>query len=313
MKTSLFFFGFVASQIIQMHAAVIPEVTFKSTKNINVISSNQVFVDIMNEHLTTAYSQAHPDQTLTRKKNIASTLLNGLAHVCMHLGSIFGASNKQEKHQGMFNVAGTVLSVASELASHSEKQPKPASPSELAYPATDNVQKEQMAAKLADLTTSLIDAIEAEPLKNPMVLPDTLALIRSVPNLEERQALIQTLLATPEQAKQYLTELFTTVYNYASINGSALVEYIREKIAHYLDAKASTTLQPNTQGECKAVKLKSNVLESGSILYADIPQKYTTVHLDYLTAHFVSILQNKLTLIISADQPATTQHIVNSL
>lgn len=314
MKRSLLCFLFIASQIFQMHAQT-PSMQINSSSNVSIISPNQIFIDIMNEHLTAAYAQAKPEQMLTRKKsNVAAIILNGIAQACMHLGYIFGASDKRAKHQGVCNVAGTVFSVASQLSAHSEK---PLNASEqieivgMATPENNDLDKEQMTSRLADLTNNLVHELDNQPLKSPNAFPETLTLIRSMPTSEAKQEIVATILATPEHAKQYLIELFSALRNYIDANSPMLVEIVKEKITAYLDNKQGAVQAENT--DAKTVTVTPNVLTPGMIIHANTSKTYSPELLDYLTNHFITTLQTQLKEAIGADESTTTTQVVDWL
>lgn len=327
MKSIIFSFVLVSASVSTIFATTPESETPRQLTQAEmlVIASNQVFVDIMNNHLQRAYQDLDAKQALTRKigKNTAAILLYGLAESCAHIGNIFCSSNTESKKQGMLNVAGTVLNVAAQLAEH---RPKPASQPQAQQeaatpelePATEvatiqDLDKDELTTRLADLSSYLIIETENPELNQVIQLPENLAIVRSIPTQEKRQEYIASMLASSAMAKQYLTELFTTLHLYAREKGSLFADLVRENVSYYLSTQAVAAQAAETQNtepqDTDVPVVKTITQEELQAVSEKIPQNVV----DYLTVQFINILQHQIRLATDIQGDATTHEMIDAL
>ncbi len=178
------------------------------------------------------------DGELTRKKNNnASLVLQGLAQSCTHLGTVIAADNKKEKQQGLLNILGTVLGTAAGLSAHNnaqqvvQQQPVAVQQGEQPLTPAQPVQQQknnQLATKLVDITTALLNEVDNEFEFGTRALPSMLSLIKEMRTQEEKEHLIASLLTSPAATRQFMDELFVTIMGYVQDVMPMVMDDIKE-------------------------------------------------------------------------------------
>ena len=144
----------------------------------------------------------HNTPFVTRKKNTAATIFNGLANTAAHLANMIAGGSPQAKQYGALNVISTICNVTAQL---SEKTQNPEQ-------AQRNLGMGTFTYACTDLTNTLLATLEEEAvMRKP--LPQTLLLLRNIP-AESRGQVIDLMLASSTHAYQFINELFSLAYEY---------------------------------------------------------------------------------------------------
>jgi len=149
-------------------------------------------------------TRSEVDAYLTRKKNIANIVLNGLANACANLVNIIASDSQRDKQQAMLGVIGTVCNVTAELT---EKENNTSQ-------AQRSIKVKSLAHSFASLTTALLLAHEQDA-STRKPLPQTIALLKNIPE-ENRAGVIEIILSSSKHAYEFLYELFSLAQEYLS-------------------------------------------------------------------------------------------------
>jgi len=147
---------------------------------------------------------ATPENTtlLTRKKNTASIIFNGLANATANLASIIAGDSNKAKQQAALNIISTVCDVTAQLANKEKKNDQ----------TQKSVALTSFSTTCTNLTNTLLHTLEEEAvIRKP--LPQTLSLLKNIPE-ESRSAIIDLFLASSTHAYQFINELFSLAYDY---------------------------------------------------------------------------------------------------
>ena len=176
-------------------------------------------VDVEAVSRTITNAVLYGEQSIPYKKHHhVSTILNGLANVCMNIAQFIGGGGKN-KQQAILGVVGTVFGTAAQLAgSSSNKQNLP-------------VAQAEFELKVIALTDMVLDERSIDSLyRGP-----SLSLLGMIKGVERsaRPGWIRVLL-TSGKAKPFIRELLSATCDYLHQHAPEIAAFLRQRIREYL-------------------------------------------------------------------------------
>lgn len=164
------------------------------------------------------------------KKIHTSEVLEGIANTCAHAGIVAGAPDKKVQKQAVCNLVGSIFHLAAQITKKEDKNPeihnrsiKTITHQILAYTSQEHVRSQ--------LFTNKPYLIILNSLKNPA----------------ERNELIDQLINNPEDCREFLEELFTTVKEYLQLHQTNLYEELDHAFTALIEQNNAIQRSPETQ------------------------------------------------------------------
>jgi hypothetical protein len=174
-------------------------------------------VEAISQKIT--HTLLYGDQSIPYKKHHhASTILQGLANVCMNIAQFISGGGK-DKQQAVLGVVGTVLGTAAQLAGPSSNKQK-------AQPV-----HAEFELKVITLTDMVLEDRSIDSLYRS-TSPSLLAMIKGS-DRSARAGWIRVLL-TSGKAKPFMQELLAATCDYLRQHAPEIASFIKQRIREYL-------------------------------------------------------------------------------